>query len=287
MQDRHGLGTDLRAATRFCWRHPLPVADGGPDARRRHRRQHRRLLGAERHLFQAAADRATPTASCRSARRTEAPSPIPSIWPLRECARPQRAHRRRPHLDDARLGHGRRTDAAARRRRHGDRRTTSTRSASVPAREAGCSGRRRASRPAARGCPERRRLAAAIFGSDPTVSRADDPSPSRALHHRRRRAGWLHRHPDRLQPGPLGPADAGAAHRRQYRHAWRHSAWLGLPASSNASESAGDGARRPDGQWTAEGRGDVRGGQPDPARPIVVHAGAREPAAAHRSSSRS
>ncbi len=23
MQDRHGLGTDLRAATRFCWRHPL------------------------------------------------------------------------------------------------------------------------------------------------------------------------------------------------------------------------------------------------------------------------
>ena len=23
MQDRHGLGTDLRAAVRFCWRHPL------------------------------------------------------------------------------------------------------------------------------------------------------------------------------------------------------------------------------------------------------------------------
>ena len=23
MHDRHGLGTDLRAATRFCWRHPL------------------------------------------------------------------------------------------------------------------------------------------------------------------------------------------------------------------------------------------------------------------------
>ena len=72
------------------------------------------------------------------------------------------------------------------------------------------------------------------------------PSP-RDLHDRRRRACGFHRNTDWLQPRPLGAIDPGAPDRRQHRNAWPRCRVVGPGRRSRAHRITGDchgGAQR-------------------------------------------
>ena len=105
MQDRHGLGTDLRAATRFCWRHPLlsltvvlTLAVG---------------VGVNTAVFSvlnATYFKRLPIANADRfvsiGRKDGGSFTYPEYVALARSARPPVADCRRPHHDDARHEHG-------------------------------------------------------------------------------------------------------------------------------------------------------------------------------------
>ena len=242
MQDRHGLGTDLRAATRFCWRHPLlsltvvlTLAAG---------------IGVNAAVFSvlnatylkklpiANADRFVSIDAKEGGSFT-----YPEYLALRDL----------PGLH-ALIAGGRTSttlgapveDGRPRQRVVIDMVTANYFDALGVG--AGTRGRLFTE---ADGEPRRPPVVVLSdvawrkrFGSDSSTIGRTDPSSSRALHHRRRCPGRFHGYANRLQPGHLGSADTGSSHRRQHRDAWTGLGVAGAGRSARTSRFTGNGIRR-------------------------------------------
>ena len=95
------------------------------------------------------------------------------------------------------------------------------------------------------------------FGSDPFGDRTHRSSWPRALYGRRRGACRFRRNTDRLQPGPLGAVDAGTSDRRQHRNAWPRFGVVGPGRRSRTHRSLATVTAALNARWKTDGRDDV------------------------------